>query len=469
MCHQRPNLSAMAGRKLAGSAMPDRQERSGAWIAVLCVCLFAIPVVPLRAQAPAADFPRQVRQRSAESAWDAAAPSAKATRAAVVAALEAARQFLLRQQRADGLITCDLDLEHHRKLPANDPAREAFGLWALAMLCGERPTPETQRAFIRGLNVYVENTEPQACGAAAPLQPGDSEIKTVMVASLCLAIMDFVAAQERSPKPEDVELQRKLLGQYVAWLQKMEAADGSWAVKYIPVANERDTTSEPVCDSACLLVYCRAAHDFGFKELLPRIRESARKLGTHYLLDAWQGKADPRPGLLFAPLGCQAFLEYSRRDWEEATTYGDLTLATAWWLSRQLEVASRDTNLATNAQVLLAAYQVATDRKLPEVQERLRQLTEPLLARTIRLQADGPLWKENALVQRFQLRDFCTGGFLSSDDGMRIRIDGLAAPVQLLTTALPLFYPEKPAAVPVPSATERGASRDKAAGGSVSK
>ncbi len=376
---------------------------------------------------------------AAEQRWVERTAPLRVDTATAIAAWDAARQFYMKQQRSDGSFAPGLDLIKRKTADIDDPVRQAVALWGLAELCGARPTPEAQQALVRGFNCHFAASQSQAIGGTAPLHAGAVDIQTGAVACLALALMEFLEHQKSFMTADGRRVYEDWLRRYLDWLGRMQMGEGSWALRYIPMANEREATADPFCDSVCLLAYARAARVPGLADYAPRAAAAADHLARRYLLSVWNSGAEPAPLRAFAPVGAEALAELAGAGGPHADAFGDLALGLGWWVLLE-PAALRDRDPAKSAVVVLSAAEVARKRQLAPALDHLRAAAMGLVARSLRLQVNGPYRATANPAQRWQPPPSAAGGFLVGEEVAMIRLDGARAPVRALLAASALGF-----------------------------
>ena len=397
------------------------------------------------------DLAPLIRQQAEREFWTRAPVLPPLTDQRISHALEAARAYYIGQQRPEGNFWYAMDLERKRKSEDDNQVRQGLALWGFAALCTARPTPSTQTAVLRGLDHFFRQTQAHPSGAAAPVYGDDPDIATATVAAVSLAMLDFASRREIAATATGREIYTNWLNQYLEWLEKMENGNGSWAVKYITLVNQRDTSEEPFTDALCLLAYERAVKRFGYTDLQPKADQAAQRLACHWLQPVLTGAAEPQTLTPCLAVISTALAEYAEAGGSpDAELYGDLVLALAWRYLYQVDALRRERTLPQLAALFVQAARVAKRRGNPDLLAALRSPAETLLSRALLLQVRGPYWEQNTAARSLRSPANATGGFLLAEDGVLLRIDAQQAPVQALLDATGLFA-APPAVVASPS------------------
>jgi hypothetical protein len=379
------------------------------------------------------DLARLARTRAAEAAWTTAPPRRPLSAEERQKALDGMRQYLQAQQLPDGLFRPELDLRRRLPAAAVDPRRQAAAVRAAAVLAGTRPSPELQQATLRALQLFASRTGTQACGAAAPVLGEEAEIHTQTVASLCLALQEFLHAQQPFMTVDGRQHLARLLDRWLDWLKAMEMGDGSWAVAYIPVANERNATADPATDALCLLAYATHARRTGRADARDALPPLFLRLAYRHIVPAWRGQAAPQDLIAFAPAAAAAAAEYAAMPGaEHAAACGDLVLGLAWWFLHELDAGADPDTLVPALEVLASARRLAIARGDAPLAARLEEYAEPLLARLLRRQVNGPRWADNPYARGLAVPRLCSGGFVARDPATRLRLDAVLGPAWVL-------------------------------------
>lgn len=447
----------MISRSPSNRPLRPRPGRRAQRLGLPALALFALllPAPAFAAGAPSpTDIERLSRERRATLVRPAAPDSRQSSSPALEPVLDALRRHLLLLQEPEGTFRPDAGFTlGPGPAPTVDPARQAMALWTLARLCTARPSPESQQAVLRLLNSFARRSQVQAIGAPAPLWADDAEIRTATVACLCLALDEFAAAQRASLTPEGRDLLARLLRNYRQWLDAMEIGDGSWAVAYIPVANERDTTPDPATDALCLLARVRRAPSEPSTEraALPPL---FLRLVTRHVLPVWQEHRDPRGLVAFAPLACAALADYAALvPPAERDPWALLAVALAGWFLDELDAAGDADLLVPTFETVIHARRAAALLGDHDARARLDAAVAVLLPRLLRRQVQGPAWGRNPYGRTLTLPPPAHGGFLAADHGTRVRLDSTAVAGRLLTAlAAPTPSSQEAAASPPPAA-----------------
>ena len=385
----------------------------------------------------------QIHVRAQERTWTGDEDRPDIDRRILVASIEAARAYMLNNQKPEGDFIYEYDTLRRQRADDNNQVRQAGALWALASLCRDRPTDMTHNATVRGLDFFFRNSKPVDAAYTAPIFPDTDEIKTGMVALVCLSLVDFCRARDAYKPIVGRGLYDSWLTQYLNYLQHMELENGSWGRKFVVSRNEREGIHSPYYDGECLLAYCRAARYMDRKELIPRIESIAPKLAEHYTVEAWDQDLDSEETKGFFQWGCMAFAEYVEAGWKDADLIADAAMALAWWQIHEYRVQLRRGNTAYAVEGLLAAYRVARFRHNTADMDRLRNVAIEVLQRLIPWQIGGPLQEHNPFLRSRRVPALALGGVMSQSDSGIVRIDIVQHQLHAMLMAVDLIFPEK--------------------------
>lgn len=392
---------------------------------------------------PPKDFEGRLEYFADEANWMRVSEAGTLDRELLNSSVEGMRHYYLRHQRADGSFDYEYELGRGARSAQDNQVRQAGAAWGLASLFRERPTVDTQKAVIRGLDFFFRCTEAFPGGLSAPAYPGRDGVKTGMVALVCLGITDFVRGTERVGQRGGKGIYVAWLGQYLEFLQAMELGDGSWSEGYIPAEKQAVRTGNPYSDGECLLAYCRAARYMRHEDLVPRIEAFAPVLARRYVVDAWEDDPDSDLTKGFFPWGCLAFLEYIEAGWRDGEILGDAVLAMAWWMIHRHGVRFRQRNTGYAVEGLLAAYRVAQLRQDHAAAERLREVIEEVLLRLTGWQVGGPLKDRTPFLRKQRPDPRALGGVMDREDSGLIRIDIVQHQLHASLLALKYLFPRE--------------------------
>jgi len=396
-----------------------------------------------RATAGRQTFRDRIRFHAREPSWTPEETRPDIDRDSLVKSIEAARAYMLNNQKPEGDFVYEYDIIRRRAKDDNNQVRQAGALWGLASLCRDRPTDMTHNAVVRGLDFFFRNSKPVDSSYTAPIFPDADEVKTGMVALVCLAITDFCRGRDLYRPVVGRGFYDSWLTQYMNYLQHMEMENGSWGRKYTVSRDEREGIHSPYYDGECLLAYCRAARYMNRKELIPKIERIALKLAEHYTTEAWDQDLASEETKGFSQWGCMAFAEYVEAGWKDADVIGDAAMALAWWLVHEYRILLRRGNTAYAAEGLLAACRVAKVRNDLASLETLQSVVIEILQRLLPCQIGGPFEEYNPFLQGRGVPALAFGGIMSQIDSGVIRIDTVQHQLHAMLMALNLLYPQQ--------------------------
>lgn len=407
-----------------------------------CARAAGAAILSMTVLVPGAELAARLQWYAMEPRWVEKMQLPPLTRKQLTAAIEAARVYMLNHQRPAGNFVYEYDMVLNTIPDDDNPVRQAGALWSLASLYRERPTPDTRKTVIRGLDFFFRITRPLSCGQVGPVYPGEEAIRTGTVALLCLALVDFCRAEEQYGPRAGGGLYQAWLSKYLDYLQAMELSGGGWSREYYPELNESDPEPSGYYDGEALLAYSRAARYLGHTELVPKVERLAPILAARYTVDVWETSLASNKTGAFFQWGCMAFAEYTEAGWKDANLLADATMALAWWAVYARRVQHRTGNTAYAVEGLLAACRVATNRGERQAAERLATVARTMLTRLISWQAGGPLQKHNDFLQRRKDMLRAVGGVMSGADSGVIRIDVVQHQLHAMLMALELLFPE---------------------------
>ncbi len=367
------------------------------------------------------------------------------TRDILAQSVEACRIYLLNHQKPEGNFIYLQQYLTGKLSPVDDSqVREAGAVWALTMLCRQRPTIATQTAALRALDYFFRISKPLACGTVAPCYPRKDHIKSNGVALLVIAIIDLLRARH-------LELPAAGRGFYVNWankylehLENMELGNGCWSEYYSINERKRQPQSNPFVDGECLLAYCMAARYIGRTDLIPKIEKFAPELIQRYIVDAWAKNPDSSDTLQFSQWGCLAFSEYYLAGWKKnRQLIGDAAQSLAWWMLYEHDIVHRRANMGYACEGVIAAWRVAHARKDQAAADSLRKFAERVLARILTYQVGGPFSRFSEYIKPVDSTTPGYGGILFVPDAQYVRIDNVQHQLHAELMALEYFFPDK--------------------------
>jgi len=381
--------------------------------------------------------------------WRSRGGRPRLTRAVLEKSLALARTFLLKRQRAKtGNFEYEYDFLHRSLSPDDSSARQAGTLWGLACLNLYEPDAEVRAALERGLDFFFQHTRPGPGDSLLVLYPGERDCHTGTVALLSLAVVDYLRAPA-GPNEEQRELLRTQLDGYIKFLTLQELADGSYSRGYSVAEQQPIRSTSPYVDGQVLLMLSKVTRhlDYGLEGTI-----QARAVDTlrHHILTAW--KVPHRPGVRtsipdsdqtkgFFQWGIMSYTEYNEAKWPQAEVYRDATLTLAHWMIRTHRVLERTRNTSYAFEGLIPAYRIALQEGEDRAAEELLHVIDTGMYKLLTWQVGGPLAHENPFLVGHPTRDdLAVGGFLSSEDSSRLRIDTTQHQVHAIIMALEHVY-----------------------------
>ena len=391
----------------------------------------------------AEEWRERVRHFADESAWTKQDHYPELTRNALIDSIEAARVYLLNQQKPEGNFRYEYDIVLGRFIEDDNAVRQAGTLWSLASLVRDRPTQATRNSVVRGLDFFFRWSRPLALGRVAPVYPETRTVKTGTVALVSLALIDFMRGQEVFMNTAGRGFYDSWLTKYLDYLTAMELETGSWGGLYDMDLEKRIAKSSPYYDGECLLAYCRAARYSGRDELIPRLESIAPLLAEKYTVEAWKEDVDSDETKGFFQWGAMAFAEYAAAGWKDADTIAETAYALAWWCIHEHRIEIRNGNTGYAVEGLLAVEKLARDRGDTDVADRLAHVSSNILSRLITWQFGGPFEDANPFFKEHkeQLRAF--GGIMNRRNSGIIRIDVVQHQLHAMLMALNQLFPEE--------------------------
>ncbi|MCK5802365.1 MAG: hypothetical protein KAI66_06010 [Lentisphaeria bacterium] len=392
-------------------------------------------------------FATQIHERSTSKYWRGNRGRTPLNRDILAASVEAARAYYLSHQKADGNFIYEHDIVLDKIANDDNQVRQAGALWGLACLNRDRPNAPTARSVLRGLDFFYANSRALPIGKFAPVYPGETRIKTGMVALVCLAMTELWRGEQRYFTRVGKGFVDSWFTNYLDYLAAMELDNGSWGRDFNLDTRERNPVSSPYYDGECLLAYCRAARYMNREELIPKIEKIAPLLAKRYTTDEW--RKDPGSDLTksFFQWGCMAFADYVEAGWKDADQIGDAALALAWWQIHENRLLLRRGNVGYAVEGLVAVHKIARLRGDRRAMRELKRVIDQVLSELVTWQVNGPLEAENFFLRTLGHRPkLAFGGIMSRRDSGIVRIDTVQHQVHATLMAMEELYPDPDAA-----------------------
>lgn len=365
----------------------------------------------------------------------------RVTREALENAIENGRTYFLNHQKGDGNFIYSLDLSNGRIKNKDNPIRQAGALWAVCSLCRDRYNEPTGEMARRGIEFFAKNMITLPNGLKCTAYPEKDTIATGTVALYCLALIEYLRAQEKFMEPDMRIHYQGLLDTHLAFLKNLEMEDGSWIAYTDIKQNVQGIRSSPYYDGEALLAYIKAAKYLGRTDLIPRIEMALPKLVKKYTEDCWADIEKWKDSKGFSQWGMMSMGEYFTADWNTHDAYIlKAAPAYAWWLIHGNKLEERTGNTGYSVEGLLGVYSIFDANGDKENAAKIRAITERIMARLLTLQCGSELSKYNsALSKIIKFPENAEGGIIAADDDPTVRIDTHQHQMHAMLLMLKLF------------------------------
>ena len=377
-------------------------------VAALLVCLLGTsPVVA----APAAGTPRTP------------GASLNLDPAALDRSLELGRAYLLNCQRPNGSLVYEMHAERGADLRTRHATREMGGLWGLALLHRQNPTPETAAAILKSLEYHDGDAKRTATGGLYLCEPTAIEGATNVVAIYVLALQDFLAADDEFDPARRAKIQRDL-ADGVKFLVSLRLPGGRFAEAYRCRDGSGIGPPNPYADGEVLLALARAAKaDDADPALRNLVLESAAVMYGEYVRSAL--RADPDSDLTkgFYQWGSLAFYELYTAGWPGTQPYAARAIALARWMTDVHGVNERGRNTGYAFEGLAIAWELARLTNDTRGQQHIAAAIDRGFPRLLALQIGSPAAGPTTVPNTFRRSPEVLGAVLSQPADPRLRID----------------------------------------------
>ncbi|HYP87785.1 MAG TPA: hypothetical protein VEQ59_06520, partial [Polyangiaceae bacterium] len=282
------------------------------------------------------------------------------TRSVLEHSIELGTRYLLAHQRADGSFDYEYDWRTKSLSPDDNEVRQAGALWGVALLHGEKPTPELAAAVERGLAFFDEHSQTAKGGVRCSAYSGDTGIIGT-VALVALAQIDYLRAARELPAERRALLEQRL-GEYLKMLARAVHPSGLWFNNYEVATCKPKGEPSPYSDGEALLALVKAAKYLGHRELLPLIMAGAAAGKRLNIDEARRADADSDVTKGFYQWSSMAFFELATSDFPDTRVYGDTVLELADWIIDTHHILSRTRNTGYAFEGITHAYALAKQR-----------------------------------------------------------------------------------------------------------
>ena len=356
--------------------------------------------------------------------------------------IEGMRIYYQNHQLPEGNFRYGLDMTDDIEIDDDNAVRQAGALWGLALLNRERFTENTRRQLLLGLDFFIRAMRPvQDSAQMVVTYQSSRKIKTGMVALFCLAVTDFLEAQDDYMTEEQCAPYIDALCKNLKYLRSIEMDDGSWFEMYDHSVSEEERAamadSSPYFDGEALLAYLTALRYFrkhpgitAPEGLQSRVEFALPRLIKKYAVDALDPEGDEAQAKGFYQWGamsCALFCEdYPQSPLAQIAARG--TLALTWWQIYDNRVEYREGNTGYAVEGLVAAWRIAKQYGHDDYAKTIRNTIVNIMAKLLTWQVGTDAGTHNPFLKYWSEKG-CSkrafGGVLAAQNSGFIRIDNV--------------------------------------------
>jgi hypothetical protein len=391
---------------------------------------------------PAGD-PAQTGGRSpsgTSAAADAAASGAQSpqlTSELLDRSLELGRTYLLNSQTDRGNFRYSYNLLNGELVGEDNQVRQAGALWGLALVHQARPTEETQRAVLRGLEFFGRCSISRADNTAFIEYPGDLEGETGTMALVCLAAIEYLRAAGDDPRADAVA---KQLDRYFAFLLTLRRPDHQFYREYRWSSGAGIGTPSPYFDGESLLAMVKMARYRNRQDLQPMILESAEAIYQAYVERVRESDPDSDLTKALYQWATLAFLEIHEAGWDPQDVHARRAVELAHWMIDVHRTLERRRNAAYAHEGLAAAWYLAGKIGDRESQDKIAAVIDQAMYKFTTWQVGSPV-ANDFLRAHPDTAPLALGGVMSGADDPWLRIDTTQHQMHAVLLCREYLYP----------------------------
>jgi UDP-N-acetylmuramoyl-tripeptide--D-alanyl-D-alanine ligase len=327
------------------------------------------------------------------------------------------RSFLLANQKEAGNFNYEYDFIDQKLNEQVSPVRQAGALWGMALVHQAYPSDETNQSILKGIQFYANNSIEIDSTKRLIQYPKTFKGSTGTMALSCLAIIDFLRAEEDCKYEEEL---RSLLDSYIQYVLTLRMENGQFHSKYAYYDGSGVGKPSPYFDGETLLMLCKAAKYMGYDSLQPLILESAENMYQKNVVEARQEVEDSDITKGFYQWGSMAFFEIFDAGWDDK--YSDRVIDLAYWMIDTHKTLYRFKNTAYAHEGMIHAWEIARWTGNLEAQKKIGKVIDKGLYKLTSWQINGPNENLYLLLQNNE-DPLANGGIMNYCCDTALRID----------------------------------------------
>lgn len=356
--------------------------------------------------------------------------------------IELAERYLLGAQQPDGSLVYQFDAAKGVADHTRHAVREIGGLWAIALLHRNKPTPQTTDAMVRGLKYYDRFARLSPEGGRYFSEPGARKWTTNYVALHVLALTDFLAA----PGSIDPSLRKRYEADRAAeirFLLSLRIGGGRFASGYASEDGRPAAPPSPYADGEALLAMAKVARETKDEILRDAVLTSAAAMYAEYVRSALRADPDSPDARAFYQWGSMAFYELYISGWPDTKPYAARTIAMARWMIDHQRIVRAPGNAAHAFEGLAVAWELAGLIKDARSQSHIESAIDTGLGKLMTWQIGSPRADQSIVPEQFAKPAKAVGGVVSAPKSPLIRIDTVQHQVHAMILARQFMFREQ--------------------------
>jgi UDP-N-acetylmuramoyl-tripeptide--D-alanyl-D-alanine ligase len=293
----------------------------------------------------------------------------------------------------------------------------------------------------RGLAFYERHSALTSDGKARYVRyPGSREESTGTVALVTLTLIDYLRAPAAGLAATRRAAHGEHLGQYLAFLERLQRPDGLWPDSYDARTGEPGEDSSPYSVGEATLAVVKAARYLGYERLRAAALRAADRGHLRYVVEALAEHPDSPETKGYYQWGSMAFFELATSGWPETQAYARRVIELADWMIDVHRTLERTRNTAYAFEGIIHAYRLAVEAGDRAHAEKFLCTIEQGLTKLTSWQVGGPL--ANDFIRSRPLRDpEAVGGVQNHCCESPLRIDTTQHQMHALILARRYVFP----------------------------
>jgi hypothetical protein len=338
------------------------------------------------------------------------------------ASIDLGKRYLLGAQRPDGSFVYQFDAARGVPDHTRHAVREIGGLWAVALLHHQKPTPQTADAIVRSLKYYDGFARLSPDGGRYFSEPGARKWTTNYVALHVLILTEFLSTSD----PIDPSLRKKCEADRAAevrFLLSLRVGGGRFASGYASEDGRPAAPPSPYADGEALLALVKVAKVTNDEALRDAALTSAAAMYAEYVRSALRADPDSADARAFYQWGSMAFYELYTSGWPDTKAYAARTIAMAKWMIDHQRIVSAEGNTGHAFEGLAVAWELARLINDKNSQAHIANAIDAGLTKLMTWQIASPRADRTAIPEQFSKSAKAQGGVVSAAKSPLIRID----------------------------------------------